>query len=147
MSKASDNRHRQAALSGFTLMELIVVILILGLLASIAAPQAVKYLSRAKSDTARLQVDALAANLDFYKIDVGDYPSEEQGLEALTERPANAENWMGPYVQKSSSLIDPWGEPYIYSYESGGDGFGLQSLGADRKPGGEGENADIVFGD
>lgn len=146
MSKANKNNYR-AALSGFTLMELIVVILILGLLASIAAPQAVKYLGRAKSDTARLQVDALAANLDFYKIDVGDYPSDEQGLEALTERPANAQNWMGPYVQKVSSLIDPWGEPYLYSYESGSDSFELQSLGADGKPGGEGENADIVFGD
>lgn len=129
---------------GFTLMELLVVLLVLGLLASIAVPQVVKYLGRAKVDTAHLQIEALSANLDFYKIDVGRYPSAEEGLKALVEKPANAKNWFGPYIKKSASLIDPWGEPYVYKFPGEHGAFDIKSLGADKKEGGEGENADVV---
>lgn len=133
--------HRQL---GFTLMELLIVLLILGMLASIAAPQAVKYLGRAKTDTAQLQIDALSMNLDFYKIDVGQYPSDQDGLKALIEKPQNADNWLGPYVKKASSLIDPWGRPYDYKQPGEQADFDLISLGADKKPGGEGDDKDVT---
>ena len=136
----SVNRQNQ---QGFTLMELLIVLLILGMLASIAAPQAVKYLGRAKSDTAQLQIEALAMNLDFYKLDVGEYPSQENGLKALLDKPVNVENWLGPYIKKSSSLVDPWGQPYKYKVLGSNTGFELTSLGADKKVGGEGNDRDI----
>ncbi len=129
---------------GFTLMELLVVLLVLGLLGSIAVPQVVKYLGRAKTDTASLQIEALTANLDFYKIDVGSYPGEEVGLKALVAKPSNVKNWFGPYIKKSSSLIDPWGEPYIYKFPGKHGDFDIKSLGADKKEGGLGEDADVV---
>ncbi len=129
---------------GFTLMELLVVLLVLGLLASIAVPQVIKYLGRAKGDTAQLQIEALSANLDFYKIDVGGYPDEKEGLKALVEKPSGAKNWFGPYIKKASSLIDPWGEPYIYKFPGEHGTFDIRSLGADKKQGGEGEDADVV---
>ncbi len=137
---AKSGRLRKS--NGFTLLELIVVIVILGLLASIAVPQAIKYLGRAKSDTAQLQIEALVANLDYYKIDVGSYPAQDQGLRALVERPDGAENWLGPYLKKESSLIDPWGEPYIYERSDGSNAISVRSLGADKKAGGEGEDSD-----
>lgn len=140
MNYYAKNRKDQ----GFTLMELLVVLLVLGLLASIAVPQVVKYLGRAKADTAQLQIEALSANLDFYKIDVGRYPGEEEGLKALVEKPSNAEKWFGPYIKKASSLIDPWGEPYVYKFPGEHGAFDLKSLGADKKEGGEGEDADVV---
>ncbi|MDB9999134.1 type II secretion system major pseudopilin GspG [Porticoccaceae bacterium] len=128
---------------GFTLMELLIVLLILGMLASIAAPQAVKYLGRAKTDTAQLQIEALSMNLDFYKIDVGEYPAEQSGLKALLEKPEGANNWLGPYVKKASSLIDPWGRAYDYKHPGEHGDFDLISLGADKKPGGEGDDKDV----
>ncbi|MFC7047844.1 type II secretion system major pseudopilin GspG [Emcibacter nanhaiensis] len=141
MEHKNKNNNKDA---GFTLMELLVVILILGLLAAIAVPQVVKYLSRAKADTAKLQVESLVANLDFYKIDVGAYPTTEQGLKALVEKPGEASNWFGPYIKKKSSLVDPWGEPYQYKMPGDHGFFDIYSYGADKKEGGEGENADIV---
>lgn len=129
---------------GFTLMELLVVMLVLGLLTSIAVPQVVKYLDRAKTDTARLQIEALSANLDFFKIDVGHYPSEEEGLRALVEKPSDAKKWFGPYIKKASSLIDPWGEAYVYKFPGEHGIFDITSLGADKKEGGENENEDVV---
>jgi general secretion pathway protein G len=140
------NRHTDSQ-SGFTLMELLIVLIILGMLASIAVPQAVKDLGRAKTDTAQLQVQALSMNLDFYKIDVGQYPSQEEGLKALINKPANVENWLGPYVKKSASLIDPWGEPYLYKISSensvGENSVEILSMGADKKTGGTGDNKDV----
>lgn len=135
---------KQKKEGGFTLMELLVVLLVLGLLASIAVPQVVKYLGRAKTDTAQLQIDALSANLDFYKIDVGGFPTTEEGLKALVEKPSGARNWFGPYIKKASSLIDPWGQPYIYKFPGEHGAFDLKSLGADQKEGGEGEDTDVV---
>src|SRR5882762_8776308 len=93
---------------GFTLLELMVVLLILALLASIAAPQVMKHLSKAKSETAKIQVDALTASVNYFQLDTGRYPTEQEGLKVLVERPANEPKWDGPYVQKKDSLIDPW---------------------------------------
>lgn len=128
---------------GFTLLELMVVLLILAMLASIAAPQVLKYLSKAKSQTAKVQIDALAAGLDFYHVDLGHFPSQEQGLKALLQRPENESKWDGPYVKKDASLNDPWGRPFLYKIPGQHGTFDLYTLGADGKDGGDGEDSDL----
>ena len=129
---------------GFTLIELLVVLAILGLIAVIAVPQVLNYLGRAKTDTARIEIENIGAALDLYRLDVGRYPSEDEGLEALVRRPADVENWNGRYVKKSDSLLDPWGNTYLYRYPGEHWDYDLYSLGADAAEGGEGENQDVV---
>ncbi len=129
---------------GFTLLELLVVLAILGLLAIIAVPQVLKYLSGAKTDTARIQITQLGATLDLYRLDVGRYPTQEHGLEALLKSPPDAENWNGPYVRKQDMLNDPWDSMFIYRYPGEHGEYDLFSLGADEKEGGEGEDTDVV---
>ena len=134
---------------GFTLIELLVVIFILVLLASIVGPQVIGYISPAKTSTAKTQIDLFGTALDNYRLDNGDYPTTEQGLQALRERPTRdpvPQNWRGPYLKKDVPN-DPWGRPYIYRYpgeQNRGGGYDLLSLGKDGQPGGEGENADVT---
>jgi len=128
---------------GFTLLELMVVLLILALLASIAAPQVMKHLSKAKSQTARIQIDALTASVNFFQMDVGRAPTEQEGLKALIEQPANESKWDGPYFQKADSLTDPWGRPYLYKHPGKHREIEIYSLGSDGKEGGEGDARDI----
>lgn len=128
---------------GFTLLELMVVLLILAMLAAIATPEVLKHLGHAKSQTAHVQIDALSAGLDFYHVDLGHHPTQEQGLKALLERPENEPKWDGPYVKKNASLMDPWGRPYIYKIPGQHGAFDLYTFGADGKEGGGGEDSDI----
>jgi general secretion pathway protein G len=133
--------------SGFTLLELVVVIIVLGLLAGIVAPQIIGRLSEAKSTTAKTQIAALSVALDGYRLDNGSYPTTEQGLAALQDRPTRGPapaNWRGPYLRKAVPL-DPWGRPYVYRApgEKNPSAFDLESLGRDGKVGGEGEDADV----
>lgn len=133
--------------SGFTLLELVVVIIVLGLLAGIVAPQIIGRLSEAKSTTAKTQIELLSVALDGYRLDNGTYPTTEQGLAALRERPTRGPvpaAWRGPYLRKAVPL-DPWGRPYIYRApgEKNPAAFDLESLGRDGKVGGEGEDADV----
>jgi general secretion pathway protein G len=133
--------------SGFTLLELVVVIIVLGLLAGIVAPQIIGRLSEAKSTTARTQIELLSVALDGYRLDNGSYPTTEQGLAALREKPTRAPipaNWRGPYLRKTVPM-DPWGRPYLYRVpgERNPSAFDLESLGRDGKVGGEGEDADV----
>lgn len=136
--------RRQRGQAGFTLVELLVVLVILGLIAGFATPQLLKYLSNAKTDAAGVQITQLGTVLDLYRLEVGRYPSEEEGLEALRERPANAEKWDGPYVRKAESLIDPWGRPYHYRIPGQNGEYDLYTLGADGREGGAGENQDVT---
>ena len=129
--------------AGFTLIELLVVLVILGLLAAFAAPQVLKYLGSAKTDAASAQVKNIAAILDLYRLEVGSYPSEADGLDALVTAPANASRWNGPYVRQRETLIDPWGQLYGYRMPGEHGPFDLYSLGADQAEGGDGENQDI----
>lgn len=136
-------RRAHPAASGFTLLELLVVLVILGLLATIATPQVLKYLGSAKSDTAKVQLENLGAALDLYRLDVGSYPSQSDGLVALVDEPANAKGWTGGYVKKRDALTDPWGRPYVYRYPGEHGEFDLYSLGSDNAEGGDGEDRDL----
>jgi general secretion pathway protein G len=129
--------------SGFTLLELMVVLVILALLATIAAPQVMKYLRKAKHDTAVVQVQALAGAIDYFHYDVGRYPTSEEGLKALVDRPAGLATWDGPYLDKKASLIDPWGAAYLYKNPGDHRVFDVSTLGADAKPGGDREATDV----
>lgn len=129
---------------GFTLIELLVVLVILGLLAGLVGPRVIKYLGGAKSDSARLQIKELENSLELYRIDVGRYPTTEEGLQALVQKPAGAENWNGPYLKKSQVPKDPWGTDYGYRSPGDHGDFDIYSFGADHREGGEGESKDIV---
>jgi general secretion pathway protein G len=129
---------------GLTLVEMLVVLAILALVVGLVAPRVVDYFGRAKSTTAKLQIENLAAGLDLFRLDVGRYPSPAEGLAALAQRPAALPAWKGPYIKGDGVPADPWGRPYTYRIP-GRDGraYDLLSLGADGVPGGTGENQDI----
>jgi len=129
---------------GFTLIELMVVLLILALLTSIAAPRVTKHLSKAKAQTAKIQVDALSSAVDAFALDNGRPPTAAEGMQALLQKPADVQTWDGPYIKKSASLVDPWGRPYLYRNPGihGGD-YDVFTLGADNREGGEGDAADV----
>ena len=131
--------------AGFTLLELLVVVAIIGLLAAYVGPRYVNQLGKSEVTAAKTQVEAIARALESYRLDNGAYPATEAGLRALQQRPANAPRWHGPYLQKDLPN-DPWGNPYVYRNVAGnGRDFELFSLGRDGRPGGDGENADIRF--
>lgn len=129
---------------GFTLLELLVVLVILGLLASLVGPKVLNQLSSSKTKTAALQIQELHSALDLYRLEVGHYPSSNQGLDALVSKPSGVENWNGPYLTKKVIRKDPWGHDYQYRYPGEHGDFDLYSLGADNKEGGEGEDQDVV---
>jgi general secretion pathway protein G len=137
------SRTASAASHGFTLLELMVVLLILALLAAIAAPQVMKHLGKAKTQTAKIQVDALTASVNFFQIDLGRAPTEQEGLEVLLQRPPNEPKWDGPYIQKADSLVDPWGHLYQYKHPGAHREIEIFSLGSDNKEGGEGDARDV----
>ncbi len=132
------------ATRGFSLIELLVVLVILGLLAGLVGPKVMKHLGGAKSDTAKLQIADLGAGLDVYRLETGDYPSNDEGLKALVENPGDKPGWNGPYLKKKLVPQDPWGHDYHYQMPGEHGDFDLYSLGKDNAQGGEGENADIV---
>ena len=135
-------RETRAHVSGFTLLELLVVVVIIGLLAGFVAPRYFGQVGKSEVNVAKAQLDALEKALDQYRLDTGQYPSAELGLKALIERPANEPKWNGPYLRKAIPL-DPWGKPYLYRIPGEKTDFELLSYGKDGQPGGTGENADI----
>lgn len=128
---------------GFTLLELLVVMVIIGLLAGFVAPRLFGQVGKAEAKSAAAQIDALSKALDAYRLDVGRYPSTEQGLAALNARPQNESRWQGPYLQKAPPA-DPWGRAYQYKSPGEHGEYDLFTLGKDGQPGGSGENADIT---
>lgn len=129
---------------GFTLVELLVVLVVLGLLISIVVPRAIGYLSGARSDTARIQMETFVSALDLYRLDMRAYPAAEAGLHGLVAPPAGSTRWRGPYLGKPEVPLDPWGNPYIYqSPGPNGTPYRLLSRGADGQEGGKDEDADI----
>jgi general secretion pathway protein G len=128
---------------GFTLLELLVVVAIIGLLAGFVAPRYFSQLGKSEVNAAKAQLDALEKALDQYRLDTGRYPSNELGLKALTDKPATEPKWNGPYLKKTVPL-DPWGKPYVYKVPGQKGDFDLVSFGKDGQPGGSGEDADIT---
>lgn len=141
-STAGENAQRCGAQRGFTLLELLVVIVIIGLLAGLVAPRYFDQVGKSNSKIARAQIDSLEKALDQYRLDVGRYPTTEQGLPALMSRPQNIEKWAGPYLKKAVPS-DPWGGRYVYKAPGEHGEYDLQSLGADGQAGGTGEAADV----
>jgi general secretion pathway protein G len=128
---------------GFTLVELLVVLVILSLLAGLIAPRVLSYLASSRERTVKLQIQSLGSALDLFYLDNGRYPSTSEGLVALVKRPPGAERWAGPYVQQTSIPPDPWGTPYEYRAPGNRGAYLILSLGSDKRKGGEGDAADI----
>jgi general secretion pathway protein G len=141
MTNRGDRQYRQR---GYTLVELLVVLAILGLLVAIAAPRMMKYLGSAKVDTAKVQIERLGSVLDLYRLEIGRYPTDQEGLTALVDRPAQADKWNGPYLKNRDALTDPWGRPYGYRSPGEHGDYDLYSLGADGREGGDGEDRDVT---
>jgi general secretion pathway protein G len=135
-------RIRRKPAAGFTLLELLVVVVIIGLLAGFVAPRYFGQVGKSEVNVAKAQIDALEKALDQYRLDTGAYPNAELGLKALVERPPSETKWSGPYLRKSVPL-DPWGKPYLYKIPGEKGDFDLLSYGKDGQPGGSGEAADI----
>lgn len=142
-----DKKKRRGYLGsscGFTLIELMVVMIILGLLAALVVPRMFGRIGQAKQKAAYAQIELFGTALDSFRLDVGRYPTTEEGLQALIERPAGVDTWNGPYLKKTEIPLDPWNNPYHYESPGKHGDYDLYSLGADNAEGGEGENADIV---
>lgn len=128
---------------GYSLLELLVALAILSLIIAIAAPRLIGYFEASKAKTAKIQIANLSTAMDLYYLSNGGYPTEQQGLKALVEKPEGATAWDGPYLNKADGIIDPWGRPYVYKQPGEHGKFDIASLGADGKEGGTGEDADL----
>lgn len=137
------NDSRRRANAGFTLLELLVVLAIMGLLAAIVGPQVLRYLGSSRTQAAKIQIENIAASLDHFQLDVGRYPTTEEGLDALITAPPAAPNWNGPYLKKPSALVDPWGHKYLFAVPGKHGDTDVWTLGSDNAPGGTGEARDV----
>ena len=143
LNRKPERDHKNT--KGFTLIELLIVMIILGLLAALVAPKMFQKVGKSKQQAAKAQIAMLGTALDAFRLDVGMYPSAEEGLDALRKNP-NRETWDGPYLPKDVPK-DPWGHPYAYRAPGEHGDYDLASFGADGQEGGEGENADVVSWD
>src|SRR5215475_6759630 len=136
-------RHKHKNDAGITLIELLVVMVIIALFATIVGTRVGRSVDKAKHVTAKSQISEFESALDQFKLDVGRYPSNEEGLQALRIKPTNVTNWDGPYSKKDLPL-DPWGRAYVYRFPGTHGDFDLLSYGADGQEGGDGDNTDIT---
>ena len=143
LTAGPDKADRQRRQAGFTLVELLVVMVILVLLASLIGPRVIGYLGSSRTKTAQLQIESFRSSLELFHLDVGRYPNANEGLGALVERPPGLAGWNGPYLTKSTLPPDPWGRAYIYKAPGKSGPFDIYSLGRDGKQGGSDEDADV----
>ncbi|WP_395666323.1 type II secretion system major pseudopilin GspG [Methylocella sp.] len=136
-------RRRRGGEAGFTLVEILVVITIIGLIMGLVGPRVLNYLSESKVKAATIQIESLSSALDLYFLDNGRYPTTAQGLAALAQRPGGASSWNGPYLKGANVPLDPWGNPYRYRAPAEHAPFEIVSLGSDGQEGGAGLAADI----
>ncbi len=134
---------RQRKPNGFTLLELLVVLAILGLLAAIVGPQVLRYLGSSKSQTASIQIKNIASSVQLFRLDAGRFPTNQEGLKALVESPASVPLWNGPYLPDATAIIDPWGKPYMMVVPGKRGEIDIFTYGSDGAPGGSGEAKDI----
>lgn len=142
MSDRNDEKRRRQL--GFTLVELLVVMSILVLIASLVAPRVIAYLGSSRIKTAKIQIESLSTTLELFRLDTGRYPSSEEGLQALVAKPAVIRGWNGPYLKGGRLPADPWGRPYYYRSPGEYADFDIYSLGADGEPGGDDEKQDVT---
>lgn len=145
-SRSSTQRHKKSPCQGeegFTLLELLVVLGILVLLATLVTPQVLRYLGKARTDTARAQISGISTALELYALDVGSFPPQQAGLAALLQAPPGQPRWKGPYLKKADGLVDPWGRSYQYRYPGKAGGADVFTLGKDNAPGGTDEDQDL----
>jgi general secretion pathway protein G len=129
---------------GFTLVELLVVLVILSLIMGLVGPRVLSYLSDARAKSAKLQIDSLSAALDLFYLDTGRYPSKSEGLDVLIARKPSVDNWNGPYLQQNALPLDPWGNPYEYRIPGDKTAYQIVSLGSDGREGGTDDASDIT---
>jgi general secretion pathway protein G len=129
--------------AGFTLVEILVVITIIGLIMGLVGPRVINYLSESKVKAATIQIQSFASSLDLFYLDLGRYPTTAEGLAALVQRPGGATGWNGPYLKNSAVPTDPWGHPYKYHSPSEHGPYDIISLGSDGQEGGTSTAADI----
>ncbi len=130
--------------AGFTLMEMLVVLVVIGLIAAVAVPQLMKLLGNAKGKAAKIQLQTVENGLNYFQLDMGRYPTDREGLSALVKAPTGADSWSGPYIRNAKQLDDPWGHPLVYKAEAEGKPYELKSLGSDGQEGGTGDARDII---
>lgn len=141
LNRSGGNNRNQ---DGFTLVELLVVLGIIAVLATLVAPRVIGYLGGAKRDVAAAQIRNIESALELYYLDNGQYPAQEDGIGSLVVAPAGAVTWRGPYLKKKDALVDPWGREYVYRHPGEHGTFDLLSFGRDGKEGGDDENHDVV---
>ncbi|QPC90765.1 type II secretion system major pseudopilin GspG [Mesorhizobium sp. INR15] len=130
--------------AGFTLVELLVVLAIIALIATLVAPQVLRYLGSARTSAAKAQIRNIESALELYYVDNAKYPSDDEGLKALVTAPPGDTQWNGPYLKTTSGLNDPWGRPYVYQLKPDASGVVIRTYGRDGKPDGTGEDQDVT---
>lgn len=144
MASVGSALSRRGAESGFTLVEMLVVITIIGLIMALVAPRVLNYLSESKTKAAKIQIESFGNALDLFYLDEGRYPSTQEGLAALVQRPADNAAWNGPYLQTGNVPLDPWGNPYVYHAPGQHGRYDIESFGSDGHPGGTGNASEIT---